>query len=129
MARLLGFSSKVLQSSQSRNLEAFLAGNSPSGGKNTFKVTSIQQRNICYQKKIITKAELPTLAELSVLSLVHVPGLTVQPLQFQKIKSTNFVKLFNEKHQRTRNQSWDTAATSDLHALLFNRVQFLALGQ
>lgn len=31
MAMLLGFSSKVLQSSQSRNFDAFLAGNSPTG--------------------------------------------------------------------------------------------------
>lgn len=119
---LLGFSSKVLQSSQSRNLEAFLAGNSPWAWQELEKL----QRNIVkfdqhpedeplqlefikklfkILKKNLTKAELPTLTELRVLSLVHVPGLPVQTLRIHRQKWTVQSKISIKKKKRKRRHS------------------------
>lgn len=48
-------------------------------------------KNTCKidQNQNLTKAELPTLTELRVVSLVHVPGLTVQTLRTHIIKNIN----------------------------------------
>lgn len=63
---------------------------SPGVGKAT-KTTTIQLELLKEYYKL-TKAKLPALTELGVLSLVHVPSLTLQTLKIHRQKGTFTLK-------------------------------------